>query len=161
MKKNIKIYYDCPKCEHNVARVGVGAHHNKLTCDRCMKYIKFISETELAGCKRFHNLTKGPPWDESRIEGIAAAHEENYGIASIDSRTAVVFTEESEKLVKAEIEMQKLHAKALACHCECLGMNAENMWAAIANADPVYKSKDYYKIMHKWGLANEKGEPII
>jgi len=31
-----------------------------------------------------------------------------------------------------------IHSKALACHCECLGMNAENMWAAIGNHPPVF-----------------------
>jgi len=82
-----------------------------------------------------------PPWDEFRMEGFCSVHEENYD--------------------KAARNMLELHAKALACHCECLGMNAENMWAAIANADPVYKSEDYYKIMHKWGLSDEKGNSII
>jgi len=52
----------------------------------------------------------------------------------------------------AHIQMLWLHARALAAHCECLGMNAENMWAAIANASPVYKSEHYYEILQKWGL---------
>lgn len=54
-----------------------------------------------------------------------------------------------------------LHARALACHCECLGMNAENMWAAIANTNPVYTSGHYYEIMQKWGLMDKKGESSI
>jgi hypothetical protein len=58
-------------------------------------------------------------------------------------------------------QLLHLHIKALACHCECLGMNAENMWAAIANANPVYRSEHYYQIMKKWGLSDEKGKPTI
>ena len=54
-----------------------------------------------------------------------------------------------------------IHSRALAAHCECLGMNAENMWAAIANAQPVYTGVEYTKVMQKWGLVNEEGEPII
>ena len=61
----------------------------------------------------------------------------------------------------AHTQMLWLHSRVIACHCECLGMNAENMWAAIANADPVYRSGHYYEIMQKWGLSNEKGEPLI
>lgn len=61
----------------------------------------------------------------------------------------------------AHTQMLWIHSRALVCHCECLDMNAENMWAAIANAKPAYKSEDYYAIMEKWDLINEKGEPTI
>ncbi len=64
----------------------------------------------------------------------------------------------------ASIAIEKIrtfHSKALAAHCECLGMNAENMWAAIANEEPVYKNEHYREMMQKWGLMNEKGEPMI
>jgi len=40
-------------------------------------------------------------------------------------------------------------------------MNAENMWAAIANQNPVYTSAHYSEMMQKYGLVNEKGESII
>ena len=53
------------------------------------------------------------------------------------------------------------HSKALAAHCECLAMNAENMWAAIANESPKYLEKDYTKLMTKWGLIDEAGKPLI
>lgn len=61
----------------------------------------------------------------------------------------------------AHCQMLSIHARALAAHCECLGMNAENMWAAIANANPVYKSEHYFEMMQKWGLVDDKGESII
>jgi dsRNA-specific ribonuclease len=53
------------------------------------------------------------------------------------------------------------HAQALAAHCECLAMNAENMIAAIANISTPYSEAAYHKMMQKWELINEKGEPII
>lgn len=74
-------------------------------------------------------------------------------------------TEDAEKadlhIKFAYIQMLFLHARALSAHCECLGMNAENMWAAIANANPVYRSEHYYQMMSKWGLSDEKRNPII
>lgn len=61
----------------------------------------------------------------------------------------------------AIIQMQFIHARALACHCECLGMNAENCWAAMINQGPAYKSEHYHEVMQKWGISDSKGEPII
>lgn len=55
----------------------------------------------------------------------------------------------------------EIHSRSLAAHCECLGMNAENMWAAIANAKPVYTSVHYSEMMQKWGLIDEEYKPII
>ena len=54
-----------------------------------------------------------------------------------------------------------VHSKALAAHCECLGMNAENCIAACVDATPPYKDAHYYKTMQKWGLIDKKGEPTI
>ncbi len=53
------------------------------------------------------------------------------------------------------------HARVMAAHCECLAMNAENMWAAIANKDPVYLEGSYHKIMQKWGLIDSEGKPLV
>ncbi len=61
----------------------------------------------------------------------------------------------------AHTQLLEIHARALAAHCECLGMNAENMWAAIANHPPVYLSKHYNEMMEKWGLVDKEGKPII
>ena len=61
----------------------------------------------------------------------------------------------------AHIQMLFLHARALSAHCECLGMNAENMWAAIANTSPAYQSSHYFEVMQKWGLIDDKGGSLI
>jgi len=60
-----------------------------------------------------------------------------------------------------DILMYEIHARALACHCECLGMNAENSLAVCNNIAPPYSDKHYFDIMKKWNLINEKGEPTI
>jgi len=54
-----------------------------------------------------------------------------------------------------------IHSKALACHCECLAMNAENCYAACRSSRPPYRDAEYYAVMQKWGLINEEGEPLI
>lgn len=54
-----------------------------------------------------------------------------------------------------------LHARALACHCECLGMNAANSWAVCNNSEPPYSSYHYNEVMQKWGLIDSEGNPII
>jgi hypothetical protein len=58
-------------------------------------------------------------------------------------------------------ELLEIHSRALACHCECLGMNTENAVAVCNNGVPPYKDIDYFSTTQKWGLTNEKGEPII
>ena len=58
-------------------------------------------------------------------------------------------------------KLTELHIRAIACHCECLGMNAQNVWNVIANVEPTYNDGHYHQIMQKWGLMNEKGEPTF
>ena len=58
-------------------------------------------------------------------------------------------------------KIMKLHVRALACHCECLGMNAENAIAVCGDTQPPFDHNAYCMTMAKWGLTNEKGEPII
>ena len=65
------------------------------------------------------------------------------------------------EMFSAHESMMHLHTRALACHCECLGMNAENSWAVCANTSPPYSVGHYVEVMQKWGLVNEKGEVII
>ena len=65
------------------------------------------------------------------------------------------------RMFNAHGELMKIHTKALACHCECLGMNAENSLACIRDISPPYSDESYSKVMQKWGLINDKGEPII
>ena len=61
----------------------------------------------------------------------------------------------------AQMKIHDLHARAIACHCECRGMNAENTIAVYQGNRTPYSSAKYFEVMEKWGLANEKGEPII
>ena len=54
-----------------------------------------------------------------------------------------------------------LHAKALACHCECLGFNAANMVAAMADVRVPYPEEAYFQAMQKWGLVDKNGKPTF
>ena len=62
---------------------------------------------------------------------------------------------------KAQMQLHDIHARAIACHCECMGMNAENSMAVCANKSIPYADDAYLQTMQKWGLVNEKGEPTI
>lgn len=55
------------------------------------------------------------------------------------------------------------HARALAAHCECLRMNAANCFLMSVSPNEVllYNGDDYKIAMTKWGLINEKGDPIL
>ena len=57
--------------------------------------------------------------------------------------------------------MLGIHSRVLACHCECLGMNAENSFAVCKNRVIPYNNISYEEVMQKWGIVNNKGEPII
>jgi hypothetical protein len=54
-----------------------------------------------------------------------------------------------------------IHARALACHCECLGMNAENCVAMCEDRKAPYNGEAYHAIIQKWGLIDEKGNSTI
>ncbi len=58
-------------------------------------------------------------------------------------------------------KLLEIHSRALACHSECLGMNAENSWAVCNDNAPPYTNKHYRDVMKKWGMVDEEGEPII
>ena len=63
--------------------------------------------------------------------------------------------------LSAHNQLLEIHARALACHCECLGMNAENSYACCVGNSIPYGNDSYIQVMKKWGLINEKSEPII
>jgi len=65
------------------------------------------------------------------------------------------------RMFEAHGELMKTHTKALACHCECLGMDAENSLAICQDRSIPYADRNYFQIMYKWGLTDEKGESII
>ncbi len=62
---------------------------------------------------------------------------------------------------EAQMKMFDIHARAMGCMCECLGMNAENMWSATSNQSLTFSIEHYYQVMRKWGVTEEKGEPLI
>ena len=59
------------------------------------------------------------------------------------------------------MKMFDIHARAVGCLCECLGMNAENAIAACGNATPPYRDGHYFEVMQKWEMLNVKGERLI
>jgi hypothetical protein len=52
-------------------------------------------------------------------------------------------------------------SRVLACHCECMGLNAENMMAACQDSTPPYSSAHYNQTMQMWGLIDEKGRSLL
>lgn len=62
----------------------------------------------------------------------------------------------------ASMKIYDLHARAIACHCECMGMNAENAAASCKGDGYVpYGDASFYSVMEKWGMMDNKGNPII
>ena len=66
----------------------------------------------------------------------------------------------ADMLEDSVVKIFSLHTKALACHCECLGMNAENSLAVCQDRVVPYSVNDYLVVMMKWGLINENNESI-
>jgi hypothetical protein len=77
--------------------------------------------------------------------------------------TEMYFDQLSKNLIIDHTIAMNNHARALSAHCECLAMNAENMSSAMVRPDctPPYSDVHYFEVMKKWGLINEKGEPLI
>ncbi len=61
----------------------------------------------------------------------------------------------------ASMKIYELHARAIGCHSECMGMNAENAIASCAGSEVPYGDAFFYGVMRKWGLTDEEGNPII
>jgi len=62
--------------------------------------------------------------------------------------------------ITAHVAVMYFHIRAMACHCECLGMNAENAMAVCGNYTPPYSEGAYHQVMEKWGIT-KKGEPLV
>lgn len=80
---------------------------------------------------------------------------------TIENMATMVAKEVAKQREQGIEKIMGLHIRAMACHCECLGMNAENSIAVCADYTPPYHQQAYVEVMQKWGLMNEKGEPII
>ena len=71
------------------------------------------------------------------------------------------FGKDTLQALRSHTMLLKLNYQVLACHCECLGMNGENMFSAIAGEAPMFAKKDYDEAMQKWGLLNKEGKPNL
>ena len=73
--------------------------------------------------------------------------------------------EDLAKIKVAEVAIEHFranHSRALACHCECLGMNAENCIASCkGNTKVPFNIDAYKKAMFEWGLTDKEGHPTI
>jgi len=70
--------------------------------------------------------------------------------------------EDMQVTLTAHALLLAVHIKALACHCECLGMNAENSAAVCNGQDYIpYGEGTYHEVMQKWDMIDEEGEPKI
>ena len=67
----------------------------------------------------------------------------------------------SKQNLEALAEIINLNDRAIACQCECLGMNAENFLNISFSTPPTFKREHFNKIMQKYGILNEKGECIL
>jgi hypothetical protein len=61
----------------------------------------------------------------------------------------------------ASTEVMEIHSRALAAHCECLTMSSENDSRLFRNIPVYYTDSDFLSVMVKWGLIDEKREPLI
>ena len=62
----------------------------------------------------------------------------------------------------ASMKIYELHARAIGCHCECMGMNAENAAASCAGSTTIpYADAAFFSVMEKWQLIDKQGNTII
>lgn len=73
----------------------------------------------------------------------------------------VNLAKDSKEVLKVHTDMMKLHYKAMGCHCEVMGMMSENMLSACEGSQPLYGVLHFREVLTRWGITNEKGEPII
>ena len=66
----------------------------------------------------------------------------------MSEKTEIYFGKDARDILNAHTQILGMHYRALACHCECLGMNAENMQAAesrIRDTDMAYEMSKFTK----------------
>jgi hypothetical protein len=79
----------------------------------------------------------------------------------MSDKTEIYFGESARRTMEAHQQMLQIHSRALACHCECMAMNAENCHRATLGQSVAYPDESYIECMKKWGMIDEKGEPLI
>ena len=85
----------------------------------------------------------------------------NGGVKIFGQGKDIEFGYHTLEALKNHSRMLQVHYKTIGCHCECLGMASENILSEVAGENPTFKMKDFAEVMQKWGLVNEKGEPIL
>jgi len=73
----------------------------------------------------------------------------------------VNFGKDSMKALKIHTDLMKLHYKAMACHCEVMGMMSENMLSACEGSKPIFGILHFREAMQRWDLIDEKGNSVI
>jgi len=73
----------------------------------------------------------------------------------------ICFDTNSLRILESHEEALRIHSRALACHCECLAMNAANCAAVCDGRVNPYNDMHYFMAMKKWELINEQREIII
>jgi hypothetical protein len=73
----------------------------------------------------------------------------------------VNFAKDSMLALRTHTDMMKLHYKAVACHCEVMGMMSENMLSACTGVQPLFGHLHFKEVMFRWGMIDDKGNPII
>ena len=62
---------------------------------------------------------------------------------------------------KAQMEMHNLHSRVIACHCEAMGMSAENAIAIDKGDEIPFGDSAYFLTMQKWGLVDGDNNTLI
>ena len=62
---------------------------------------------------------------------------------------------------QSQMQIHDIHSRAIACHCECMGMEIENTLAIIDDTKPPYMKQEFNFVMQKWGLVDEGNQSII
>ena len=58
------------------------------------------------------------------------------------------------------MKVEEFHARAIACHCQCLAYNAANMMACVTNKSPPFPQEYYEEAMIVWGLMDKHGKAV-
>lgn len=69
--------------------------------------------------------------------------------------------QDSKDVLSIHTDMMKLHYEAMACHSEVMGMMSENMVSACVGQQPLFSTLHFREVMFRWGMIDEKGQPII
>lgn len=75
-----------------------------------------------------------------------------------DKSSGLNFGRQTLDALKSHKTMMGLHYQVLACHCECMGMDAENH---LSPSDPRYVMEDFKKSMMRYGILDKNGKVNI